>query len=153
MVTREIAARTAVAVIVLTVIMVSPLWADDMARVSPQTQSLCTLNVMVEKAQSMFKPMMDANGLTVIVSRDQVINGDAQKIEERFVNLLSNALVHAPAGTVIKVSYNGPNSQLQIWVENTAINHSIKRDVTDAMGNTFTLETLNGKGTVYAINF
>jgi K+-sensing histidine kinase KdpD len=152
-VTREIAARTAVAVIVLTVIMVSPLWADDMARVSPQTQSLCTLNVMVEKAQSMFKPMMDANGLTVIVSRDQVINGDAQKIEERFVNLLSNALVHAPAGTVIKVSYNGPNSQLQIWVENTAINHSIKRDVTDAMGNTFTLETLNGKGTVYAINF
>jgi len=149
----KIATRTAVVVIVLTVIMVSPLWADDMARVSPQTQSLCTLNVMVEKAQSMFKPMMDANGLTVVASRDVVINGDAQKIEERFVNLLSNALVHAPAGTVIKVSYSNTNSQLQIWVENNAINHSIKRDVTDAMGNTFTLETLNGKGTVYAINF
>ena len=52
---------------------------------------------MIERAQSMFKPLMEANGLTIVASNDEVISGDVQKIEERFVNLLSNAVVHAPA--------------------------------------------------------
>ncbi|MGV8119616.1 MAG: sensor histidine kinase [Candidatus Xenobiia bacterium LiM19] len=151
MVTREIITKTVAAAIILTVMFVSPLWADDMARVSPQTQNTCTLNAMIDRAQSMFKPLMEANGLTIAASRDEVISGDVQKIEERFVNLLSNAVVHAPAGTAIKVKYS--SSQIQIWVENSAIGHSIKRDVTDAMGNSFTLETMSGKGTAYAINF
>jgi len=152
-VTGESVAKTVITAFLLTVILASPLWADDVAKISPQTHKICTLSGMLGRAQTMLKPVMETSGLTLVATHDEIISGNVQNMEERFLNLLSNAVVHAPAGTAIKVNYHIAANQLQIWVENSAINHSIKRDVTDAMGNTFTLETMNGKGTVYAINF
>ena len=109
------------------------------------------LATVVQHAVSMLKPVMDSNRVTVSVAGDAALTGDPQKIEDQFVNLLSNALVHAPAGSTLTVRYESAEKRLVLWVENPDISYSVKKECVDALGNIFLIETQSGKGTLYAI--
>lgn len=142
MVTRKMLPMAVLSGLLLSLLLFTPLYANDSD----------TLSNILGRAGAMLKPVMDTNNITISVTEDVTVKNDAQKLEERLLNLLSNALVHAPAGTEIKVSYDASSKQIRLWVDNSSVSHDIKREVVDALGNTFILETMSGKGTLYAIN-
>ncbi|MDQ7822009.1 MAG: hypothetical protein RDV48_04360 [Candidatus Eremiobacteraeota bacterium] len=129
-----------------------PLHAQEIGRTIADISGATTLSSIIEKASTALKPVLEMNKITISITANSTLKTDASNVEERFMNLMTNAIVHAPAGTELKVSYDSASSQLSVWVENNTVSSTVKREVTDSMGNTFTLETTSGKGTLYAIN-
>lgn len=150
MVTRRKIQNTIVAGLVIGLLLAAPVFADEVATSFNSSNNVLTLRGLVEKTVSILAPAMSANNITVTAVDNKAIKADGRMAEERFLNLLSNALVHAPSGTEIKVSYDG--NRLSVWVANSTIGYDVQREVVDSLGNTFTLETQSGKGTLYAIN-
>ncbi len=145
MVTKKLTLTVVLMGLLVSVFLSAPAYSSDAAGQD-------NLSNITGRVCAALKPVMDMNNVTVAVVDDVVVKSDISRLEERLMNLLSNALVHAPAGTQIQVSYDGTSNQLKLWVENLSVSHTIKREVVDAMGNTFILETMSGKGTQYAIN-
>lgn len=152
MVTRRMKQNAMLVGIIILTLSVMPVYADEMATIMGSHMDNTTLDSIIGKASSLLKPAMDENRITITAANNTVIYGDTNNVEERLVNLLSNAITHAQQGTEIKASYDTKTNEIVLWVTNSKIAYDVKRTVVDSMGNTFKIETKNGKGTSYAIS-
>jgi PAS domain S-box-containing protein len=95
----------------------------DMARIRSGTLSIdarpVPLAPIVEAAIDVLRPAIDARriGVAVTVPGDARVMGDAQRLQQVFWNVLSNAVKFAPAGGHIVISGKADGDAVEITVE------------------------------------
>jgi len=70
---------------------------------------------------AMLEPLLQQSSLAVEVGlgglHGRRIEGDAQRLQQVFVNLLSNAAKYAPQGSTIRIGARPRDLEVEIWVE------------------------------------
>jgi signal transduction histidine kinase len=79
------------------------------------------LEATAREATELLRPLLDQAALTVSIDLGALgsrpVPGDAQRLQQVFVNLLSNAAKYAPHGTTICIGALERDSQMEVWVE------------------------------------
>jgi signal transduction histidine kinase len=79
------------------------------------------LEATVHEATELLRPLLLQGQLQVAVDfaglREQSVPGDAQRLQQVFVNLLANAAKFAPSGSTIRIGAQLRGSAAEIWVE------------------------------------
>ncbi len=79
------------------------------------------LEATAHEATELLRPLLDQAGLQVNIDLaalgGRTVPGDAQRLQQVFVNLLSNAAKYAPHGTTIGIGAERRDSQIEVWVE------------------------------------
>jgi signal transduction histidine kinase/HAMP domain-containing protein/type II secretory pathway pseudopilin PulG len=75
------------------------------------------------EAAELLKPLLAPNGLSIAIDlralEGCVVPGDSQRLQQVFVNLLSNAAKFAPFGSVIRIGAQVSDTQVEAWVEDS----------------------------------
>jgi K+-sensing histidine kinase KdpD len=80
----------------------------------------CAMDEIVEEAVELMVPLLDQRKQTVEVNLPYplpVIEGDAERLVQVFVNLLANANKFSPSGSAIAIGGEVADKELRIWVE------------------------------------
>jgi signal transduction histidine kinase len=79
------------------------------------------LEAAAREAVALLEPLFQQSGLGVEIGlgglHGRRIEGDAQRLQQVFVNLLANAIKFAPAGSVVRIGGQLLARQLEAWVE------------------------------------
>ncbi len=82
---------------------------------------LIDVGVPVQEAVELLGPLLEQQQLTVSIDlaalADQRLPGDEQRLQQVFVNLLANAIKHAPAGSTLRIGAAASDSNAELWVE------------------------------------
>ena len=80
-----------------------------------------TLLTPVREATELLKPLLDQQQLDVQIDlsalQERLVRGDAQRLQQVFVNLLANAIKYAPAASTIRIGAAAHPDRAEIWVE------------------------------------
>ena len=82
-------------------------------------QPVDLLDVIVD-ARELIAPLLRQRQLSVTINEagvGAVVRGDAQRLCQVFVNLLTNAAKFAPEGSTIRIGGQRLGSQIEVWVE------------------------------------
>ena len=92
----------------------------EAGELSIRTQ-LVDLALPVREAAELLAPLLEQQQLTVTVDLaalgGQRVPGDAQRLQQVFVNLLANAIKHAPLGSQIRIGGERSSDTARVWVE------------------------------------
>jgi signal transduction histidine kinase len=79
------------------------------------------LDAVAREATELLRPLLDQAALRVDIDlgalADRQVRGDAQRLQQVFVNLLSNAAKYAPQGTIIGIGALECDASVEVWVE------------------------------------
>jgi signal transduction histidine kinase/HAMP domain-containing protein len=79
------------------------------------------MEALAREATELLRPLLDQASLQVSIELEALagrpVPGDAQRLQQVFVNLLANAAKFAPTGTTIRIGAQRHDSQVEIWVE------------------------------------
>jgi signal transduction histidine kinase/HAMP domain-containing protein len=79
------------------------------------------LEAAAREAVAMLEPLFQQSGLGIEISlgglHGRRIEGDAQRLQQVFVNLLANAIKFAPAGSTVRIGGQLLPRELEAWVE------------------------------------
>ncbi len=82
---------------------------------------LIDVGVPVHEAVELLGPLLEQQQLSVAIDlaalAGQQLRGDEQRLQQVFVNLLANAIKHAPAGSSIRIGAAAGASTADLWVE------------------------------------
>jgi signal transduction histidine kinase len=80
-----------------------------------------SLEAAAREAVAMLEPLLAQSGLTIELAlgglHGRRIEGDAQRLQQVFVNLLANAIKFAPSGSVVRIGGQLLPRHLEAWVE------------------------------------
>jgi signal transduction histidine kinase len=82
-------------------------------------QPVDLLDVVID-ARELIAPLLRQRQLSVTIDDagiGAIVRGDAQRLGQVFVNLLSNASKFAPEGSTIRIGGHRTGSQVELWVE------------------------------------
>src|SRR5262249_24939405 len=104
---------------------------DDLLDASRVTQNKIELrkepvdlHTIIEEAVSAARPLMEAHGLRFSLVHDShplVIDGDASRLQQVCVNLLTNAAKYTPAGGAVSLEANHDGSSAVIRVRDDGV--------------------------------
>jgi signal transduction histidine kinase len=78
------------------------------------------LAAVVEDARALIESLLVQRGQTLDVSMPEdlpLVDGDAQRLQQVFVNLIANASKFAPESSVIRVGASAADKRVTAWVE------------------------------------
>jgi K+-sensing histidine kinase KdpD len=78
------------------------------------------LDAVVDEARSLIESLLAQRGQTLVVAIPEdlpLIDGDAQRLQQVFVNLIANASKFAPESSTIRIGASAENGQVTTWVE------------------------------------
>jgi signal transduction histidine kinase len=79
------------------------------------------LEATAREATELLRPLLEQAALKVSIELGALggrpVPGDAQRLQQVFVNLLSNAAKYAPHGTTVGIGAQQRDSQIEVWVE------------------------------------
>jgi signal transduction histidine kinase len=82
---------------------------------------LIDLGIPVHEAVELLGPLLEQQQLKVSIDlaalAERRIPGDEQRLQQVFVNLLANAIKHAPAGSTIRIGAELSGASALVWVE------------------------------------
>jgi signal transduction histidine kinase len=112
-----------------------------------------SLKALVQEARALMRPILEHNSSKLLdrIPESATVSLDRDKAKEKLLNLICNALVHAPAGAEIRADYNAEGNTFFLWVENKTVSQHMKREVVDTTGNAFNIEMFPGSGTLYSM--
>ena len=84
-------------------------------------RQLVDLDTPVREAVELLRPLFEQQQLAVAIELAALtgarVPGDEQRLQQVFVNLLANAIKHAPAGSTIRIGGEREPASVQLWVE------------------------------------
>jgi signal transduction histidine kinase len=79
------------------------------------------LEAVAREATELLRPLLEQADLQIEIDLGALagrpVSGDAQRLQQVFVNLLANAVKFAPPGTAITIGAERHEAQLDVWVE------------------------------------
>ena len=79
------------------------------------------LEAIAHEAADLLQPLLAQTGLQIgfdmQAAQDQPVPGDAQRLQQVFVNLLSNAAKYAPPGSTVLIGARRRDDAIEAWVE------------------------------------
>jgi signal transduction histidine kinase/ActR/RegA family two-component response regulator len=103
---------------------------DDLVDVARVTQGKIRLRkervmlaTIIQRAVEATRPMIDERGHTLTVSAvpSLILDGDATRLEQVFVNLLSNAAKYTPPGGTIEIAASSEGGQVAVRVRDNGM--------------------------------
>jgi signal transduction histidine kinase len=76
--------------------------------------------IVVQEAADLIRPLLTQRGLRIEAALDGVdcaVAGDAQRLQQVFVNLISNAIKFAPEGSAIRIGGRREGRRVCLWVD------------------------------------
>jgi len=126
--------------------------AEEEVAISVSSRSIL-INELFGKTISPVAPLIRQNKVSVRLAQNNIFipADDPQKLEERFLGLLLNAVSNAPKSGEIIIGYEKETGKLYINVPKKDERFSMERDVTDVNGNEFHIKSVEGVGTTYSM--